>query len=95
VFWFNVGKEQLAKLPEAGVPKAGDDNVGLFDRTTLPVPVEVFVFVPPLATGNTPVIPVVKGKPVAFVKVPEAGVPNTGAVSVGLVMVGEVRCVFC
>jgi hypothetical protein len=80
----------LAKFPEAGVPKAGDDNVGLFDRTTLPVPVEVFVFVPPLATGNTPVIPVVKGKPVAFVKVPEVGVPSAGVVNEGLF-----RCVFC
>jgi hypothetical protein len=43
--------------------------------------------VPPFANGKTPVTPVVKGKPVAFVKVPEAGVPNTGAVKVGEVNV--------
>jgi hypothetical protein len=40
-----------------------------------------------LANGKIPVTPVVKGKPVAFVKVPEAGVPNTGAVKVGDVKV--------
>lgn len=43
--------------------------------------------VPPLANGKIPVTPVVKGKPVALVKVPEAGVPNTGAVKVGDVKV--------
>ena len=32
--------------------------------------------VPPLATGNVPVTPVVNGKPVAFVNVPLDGVPN-------------------
>ena len=43
--------------------------------------------VPPLANGKIPVTPVVNGKPVALVKVPEAGVPNTGAVKVGEVKV--------
>ena len=43
--------------------------------------------VPPLAPGKIPVTPVVKGKPVALVKVPEAGVPKTGAVMIGLVKV--------
>lgn len=43
--------------------------------------------VPPLAKGKIPVTPVVKGKPVALVKVPDAGVPNTGAVKVGEVKV--------
>ena len=36
-----------------GVPRAGVTNVGEFDRTTLPVPVEVVTPVPPLATGVT------------------------------------------
>jgi hypothetical protein len=40
-----------------------------------------------LANGKIPVTPVVNGKPVALVKVPEAGVPNTGAVKVGEVKV--------
>ena len=31
---------------------------------------------PPFAIGSVPVTPVVKGSPVAFVKVPEDGVPN-------------------
>ena len=39
--------------------------------------------VPPLATGSTPVTPVVKGSPVAFVRVPEVGVPNMGVTKVG------------
>ena len=32
--------------------------------------------VPPLAMGNVPVTPVERGKPVAFVKVPDEGVPS-------------------
>lgn len=42
--------------------------------------------VPPLAIGSVPVTPVVKGKPVAFVKVTDVGVPKTGVTSVGLVL---------
>ena len=38
--------------------------------------------VPPFTNGNNPVTPVVKGRPVQFVKVPEAGVPNIGATNV-------------
>ena len=41
--------------------------------------------VPPLATGNVPVTPVVKGKPVRFVATPDVGVPSKGVTSVGLV----------
>jgi hypothetical protein len=33
-------------------------------------------FVPPLATGKTPVTPEVRGNPVAFVRVPDKGVPS-------------------
>jgi hypothetical protein len=96
VFWFNVGKVQLAKLPDDGVPKAGVTNVGLVDSTLLPEPVEVVTPVPPFATGKVPVTPVVSGRPVTFVIVPEAGVPKAGVVNVGLVnvaeaMVGEMR----
>jgi hypothetical protein len=32
--------------------------------------------VPPFATGNVPVTPVDKGRPVQFVNVPDVGVPN-------------------
>ena len=34
------------------------------------------LFVPPFAIGNVPVTPVVKGKPVALVNVPDDGVPK-------------------
>jgi hypothetical protein len=47
--------------------------------------------VPPLATGSVPVTPVVKGSPVALVKVPLDGVPNCGVVRIGLVRVLFVR----
>jgi len=40
-------------------------------------------FVPPLAMGNVPVTPVVRGNPVAFVSVADAGVPKVGFDSVG------------
>lgn len=43
--------------------------------------------VPPLVVPSVPVMPVDAGKPVQLVKVPEAGVPKTGAVIVGLVKV--------
>jgi len=81
---------QLVRVPELGVPRAGvtsvgEDSVGELDNTTLPVPVEVVTPVPPLATGSVPVTPVVIGRPVQFVSVPEAGVPSTGVTSVGLV----------
>jgi hypothetical protein len=71
--------------PEVGVPSNGVTNVGEVDRTTEPVPVEVVTPVPPLATGNVPVTPVVKGKPVALVNVAEVGVPKMGVTNVGLV----------
>ena len=40
-------------------------------------------FVPPFATGNTPVTPVVKGSPVQLVRAPDEGVPSTGVIKVG------------
>jgi len=53
---------------------------------TAPPAVGVAVlFVPPLAVGNVPVTPVVKGKPVALVNVTDVGVPKSGVTNVGLV----------
>ena len=40
-------------------------------------------FVPPLATGRTPVTPVVRGRPVKLVATPEVGVPKRGVTKVG------------
>jgi hypothetical protein len=84
VFWFNVGNEQLAKLPEEGVPKAGVVSDGLVERTTLPEPVELVTPVPPRAAERVPVVPATIGRPVAFVNVPDVGVPRAGATSVAL-----------
>jgi hypothetical protein len=39
-----------------GVPNAGVTNVGEFDNTTEPVPVDEVTPVPPLATGRVPVM---------------------------------------
>ena len=44
------------------------------------------LFDPPLDNPSTPVIPVVKGNPVQFVRVPEVGVPNIGVMKVGEVL---------
>ncbi|NBS75392.1 MAG: hypothetical protein EBT78_17635 [Betaproteobacteria bacterium] len=54
-----------ARLADEGVPK----------KVATPVP-KLVMPVPPLATGKVPVTPVVKGSPVAFVSVAEAGVPR-------------------
>ena len=40
---------------------------------------------PPFVAGSVPVTPVVRGKPVALVSVPDVGVPKIGVTSVGLV----------
>jgi len=62
-----------AKFAELGVPK----------KVATPAP-KLVIPVPPLATGKVPVTPVVKGNPVAFVKVADDGVPRAGVTSVGL-----------
>jgi hypothetical protein len=75
---------QLDKLPDDGVPKAGEVKLGELERTTPPVPVEAAVTpVPPLFVGNVPVVPPSIGKPAQLVNVPELGVPKTGVTSVG------------
>jgi hypothetical protein len=51
---------KLVATPEAGVPNAGVTNVGLFDRTTEPVPVEEVTPVPPFATARVPVMSAVE-----------------------------------
>ena len=45
--------------------------------------VKVVRAVPPLAVGNVPVTPVVRGRPVTLVMTPLAGVPKAGVTSVG------------
>ena len=41
---------------------------------------------PPLATGNVPVTPVVSGRPVRLVATPDVGVPSNGVTRVGDVL---------
>ena len=71
---------EVAAVGAKGVPV----KVGLADRTTLVVPVDAVTPVPPFATGNVPVTPVVIGKPVQFVSTPADGVPMFGVTSTGL-----------
>jgi hypothetical protein len=74
---------QLVSVPEVGVPKTGVTKVGEVASALAPLPVEVVTPVPPFATGRVPVTPVVKGKPVQLVSVPEVGVPKIGVTKVG------------
>ena len=61
-----------AKLAEEGVPR----------NVATPEP-KLVIPVPPLATGNVPVVPPSIGNPVALVNVAEDGVPKAGVTSVG------------
>ena len=81
-----IGKPvQLVKTPADGVPIFGVVNAGLVDKTLLPEPVELVTPVPPLATANVPVTPVVIGSPVQLVRTPAEGVPIFGVTSTGLI----------
>jgi len=90
--WFvAVPAVKLAAVPvmfvptnAVGVPNAGVTNAGLVERTFAPEPVDVVTPVPPFNTGKVPVMPVVAGKPVQFVNVPEVGVPKMGLTNVGV-----------
>jgi len=76
---------QFVSTPADGVPMFGVVSAGLVERTLLPEPVELVTPVPPLATANVPVTPVVIGNPVQLVKTPADGVPMFGVVNTGLV----------
>ena len=78
-----------------GVPRAGVTNVGLVANTTAPVPVSSVKAAAKLALEGVarnaatlvpkPLTPVLIGRPVQFVSVPEVGVPKSGVTNVGLV----------
>lgn len=74
----------LVKVPLEGVPSAGVTNVGLVDRTTFPVPVEVVTPVPPLRTGRA-----VPEREIANVPLVVIGLPATDK-NVGTVAATEV-----
>ena len=78
-------------------PNTGVTKVGLVAKTKAPVPVSSVTAANRFALDGVakavatpvpnPLTPVAIGNPVALVKVPDAGVPKTGAVMVGLVKV--------
>ena len=86
---------KFVTVPLAGVPSAGDTNVGEFANTNAPVPVSSVTAANKFALEGvarkvaTPVprpdTPVAIGRPVTFVKVPLVGVPRIGVTNVGLV----------
>jgi hypothetical protein len=73
----------LVRMTAEGVPRFGVVRTGEFDKTAFPVPVDVVTPVPPFVTGRVPVTPVVRGSPVAFVRVAAEGVPIFGVVRAG------------
>lgn len=78
---------RLVTTPDEGVPNAGVTRVGLLAKTKAPVPVSSDTAAARLADDGVakkvatpepkPLTPVLMGKPVALVKVPEEGVPST------------------
>jgi hypothetical protein len=83
-------KSMDAPLAETVVPRTifcvDDHTDPSAVNKTLPAEPTDVRFVPPLAMGKVPVTPVVKGKPVALVRVADVGVPRMGVTSVGLVL---------
>ena len=76
----------------ASVPVVGSVTlvaaVSVRVKAKLPLPVTVIaallaIPVPPLAAPNTPVTPVVKGRPVALVSIAAVGVPKFGVTRIG------------
>jgi len=83
-----VPEVDATAVPDVITLDAIDDStapliVGPVPNTLAPEPVEVVTPVPPLATGSVPVTPVVSGKPVALVSVPELGVPKAPPLTTG------------
>lgn len=73
----------LVSVTADGVPRFGVTRAGDVALTVAPVPVDVVTPVPPFATGSVPVTPVVRGRPDAFVRVRDDGVPRFGVTRVG------------
>jgi hypothetical protein len=77
---------QLLSVPDVGVPKIGVTKVGVLANTLAPVPVSSVSAAAKLADEGVarnvatlaanPEIPVLTGKPVQFVNVPDDGVPS-------------------
>lgn len=83
-----VGAEYPDTVPQERVPEPSVvrylPEFDVCDGSSAAAAVDAVVApVPPLAIGRVPVTPVVNGRPVAFVRVPDAGVPSAGVTSVG------------
>ena len=86
---------QLVNVPEVGVPNTGVVKLGLVAKTNAPEPVSSVTAAARFALEGVarnvampdpkPLIPVLTGKPVQLVSVPDAGVPKAGVTNVGLV----------
>jgi hypothetical protein len=84
---------RFVTTPDAGVPNAGVTKVGEVANTKAPVPVSFVTAAARLAEEGVakkvatpeanPLTPVLMGKPVALVKVPDEGVPNTPPLTTG------------
>lgn len=84
---------QLVRVPLVGVPRRGVTSVGLVANTNDPVPVSSVTAVIRFALEGVarkvatpaarPEMPVLTGRPVQLVSVPEVGVPRIGVTSVG------------
>jgi hypothetical protein len=72
----------MVELPPAGVAQVASPRQKVVADADVP-PLR-------LVTGRFPVTPVVNGKPVAFVKTPDIGVPSAGATKVLFVSVSVV-----
>jgi hypothetical protein len=85
---------QFVNAPDVGVPRIGATSVGVFANTADPVPVSSvnaaarFALLGVAKNAATfaprPLMPVVTGKPVHEVRVPDVGVPRIGVTKVGL-----------
>ena len=86
---------QLVSVPDDGVPRTGVTSVGLVANTRLPEPVSSVTALAKFALEGVarnvatlvprPDRPVLTGRSVQLVSVPEVGVPSAGVTSVGLV----------
>ncbi len=84
---------RFVTTPDAGVPNAGVTRVGLLANTKAPVPVSSVTAAAKLAEEGVakkvatpvprPLTPVLMGKPVALVSVPDEGVPSTPPLTTG------------
>lgn len=84
---------QLVNVPDVGVPKIGVTNVGEVANTSDPLPVSSVIALAKLALDGVvrnvatpvprPLTPLLIGRPVQFVNVPDVGVPNKGVTKVG------------